>query len=77
MKQLITFLSTIFVSTYCFAGISDSGLSAGSTQLKALNSAWKTQLPNHLQQSKNDITMVYGGEDVSRRPTLDPRSTTA
>lgn len=76
MKQLMTLVSAILVSTCTFA--IGSGLSAGSPQLKALSSAWKTQQSStNLQAIKNDITMGYGGADVSRRPTLDPHSTTA
>jgi hypothetical protein len=76
MKQLTTLVCAALISTCTFA--TGSGLSAGSPQLKALSSAWKTQQSSaNLQLSKDDITMGYGGADMSRRPTIDPRSTTA
>lgn len=77
MKRFILFVFTIVMSTQGFSFMTHASLVNESSQLKALGSVWKTPMASHLPQTKNDITMVYGGADISRRPTLDPRSTTA
>jgi|GEM_PF-5813174 len=71
MKQFIASVIALLLSANGFANITSP------SPLKALGSAWKTPAAHQIQQTKNDITMVYGGADISRRPTLDPRSTTA
>lgn len=79
MKQLFTLISIVLVSTCSFAGVSPTGLGKNSPQLNALGSAWKmqTQSAIHPAQTTNDLMMVYGGADVSRRPTLVPHLATA
>jgi hypothetical protein len=74
MKRFIALVGMVLVSSCCFANIPQS------SQIKALANAWKTKQTTTMssnQQLKNDLMMVYGGADISRRPTLDPRSTTA
>ncbi len=62
MRKLMTMLTAILVSTVSFA----APLDKHSAQLKTLGSAWKMQ-QNHPQTlDKNDITMGYGGEDLSK-----------
>jgi len=77
MKQLILLVGTCLISASSFADVSSSGLAKGSSQLNALGSAWKTYSSVQPKQNSNDITIVYGGADISRRPTLDPHTTTA
>ena len=72
MKQLLTFAAALLVSTYSFADINSTGFGKNSPQLKALGSAWKSSAQTtNLNNVKNDLTIVYGGEDVAPgRPTL-------
>ena len=67
MRQLLLLVSAILVGTYCFATTLPSGLS----------SAWKTYQAISAKQDKNGITMVYGGADISRRPTIVAHTATA
>jgi hypothetical protein len=76
MKQLILLVTAFLISAASFADVS-SGLSKGSSQLKALGSAWKSYSSIQPKPNSNDITIVYGGADVSRRPTLVPHTATA
>ncbi len=71
-NKLVIMVSALLISTGGFADINSH-----SAQLKALGSAWKTKQSVNSQQTKNDITMVYGGADVSRRPTLVSHIATA
>ncbi len=73
MKSFILLVGALLISSISFANA--SGLSKGSPQLNALGSAWRAH-PS-VKESPNDITIVYGGEDVSRRPTLASRITIA
>jgi hypothetical protein len=70
MKNTILFVGVLLISTCTFA-------STQALSLKALGSAWKTKQSIQPKQDKNDITIVYGGADISRRPTLVPHTTTA
>lgn len=76
MKQVTLFIGTILMSALCFANPQTS-LSKNSPQLNALGSAWKTAQSTHAIEGTNDITMVYGGADISRKPTLVFHSATA
>jgi hypothetical protein len=67
MKRLLTLT---LVAVFGFTNAQASGFSKNSTQLNALGSAWKTQQAAP-KQDKNDLTIVYGGEDLDPgRPTL-------
>lgn len=55
---------------------SASSMAAQPAKLDALGSAWKNKSVIQPQHN-NDITIVYGGADISRRPTLVPHTTTA
>jgi hypothetical protein len=72
MRQLIMLVAAMLMSSYSVADVQSSGLSKNSPQLNALGSAWKTPQSMPSQKSKNDITMVYGGEDIdfSRKPSI-------
>ncbi len=76
MKSLILFVGIILISSTSFASISSSSLSKDSAQLHALGSAWKTYSSLRPSPNTNDITIVYGGADVSRRPTAPYITTT-
>lgn len=69
MKKTILFIGALLISTCGFATME-------SSQLKALGSAWKSKQSIH-PKKEEDITIVYGGADISRRPTLVPHTTTA
>lgn len=76
MKRLILLAATVLVSTCGFAN-EPATLSKNSPQLKALGSAWKATQGISLKDNKNDITIVYGGEDISRRYTIVSHTATA
>lgn len=81
MKQLVTLIATSFVtiamSNSSFGGVQYSSLVKNSPTIKALGMAWKSQQFLHAKQNKDDIHMVYGGEDVSRRFTIVSHTATA
>lgn len=64
MKQLILLVGAFLISATSYA---DTGAS-----LNSLGSAWKAESHMHAQKDPNDITMVYGGQDISNRPTVAP-----
>jgi len=70
MKKLTLLIAALVVSTCSFA---NEGLSKNSPQLNALGSAWKSHPAQVLNQ--HDLTMGYGGADISRRPTLAMHTT--
>jgi hypothetical protein len=63
MKQVIVLAVSCLVSSFTFAA---------KQPLDALNSALRTPHPSTSASLKDpkDITMGYGGEDVSRRPSI-------
>lgn len=67
MKKLFLTLSLVFVSTMLFAYPS----------LHDLGNAWKNAPSIKAKEDKNDITIVYGGKDISLRPSLQKQSTIA
>lgn len=71
MKTTLMLIGALLISSTSFAG----DLTKNSASMQALRSAWKAQPTMHT--SPNDITMVYGGEDISRKPTLAFHTTTA
>lgn len=71
MKQFVVLVGAVLIGSNSFAGIQAVDLSKTSRPLESsLGSAWHTQQNIHLKQDKNDITMVYGGQDVSPKPTI-------
>lgn len=68
MKQIVVLAVATLVSTFCFAA---------NHSLDALGNAWKSHHSTNGASLKDpkDITIVYGGEDVSHRPTLSMRTT--
>jgi hypothetical protein len=71
MKKIIMVLGALLATTTSFANVPSSSLNKGSVGLKALSSAWKTDANAATPQSHKDaIEMVYGGQDVSGKPTL-------
>lgn len=66
MKKIFLLVAAILVSS---SSLADTAFSKNSPQLNSLGSAWKSH--HSMQLNQNDITIVYGGEDVSsHRPTL-------
>jgi hypothetical protein len=68
MRKMILLVGILLTSTGSFA--------MQPAQLNTLGSAWKAK-PVVQPKHNNDITIVYGGADISRRPTLVPHTTTA
>lgn len=65
MKKLIFLIATCFVSAHCLADVPTP--QHKSPLLNNLSLAWKNQQSMHAKEDKNDITIVYGGEDVARK----------
>lgn len=77
MNQLLMLVVAMALCTASFADMQSSGFSKNSPQLKALSSSWTTHQAAP-RQDKNDLTMVYGGEDVDpSKPTVSKYTTTA
>lgn len=72
MKQITLFIGTLLMTTLSFANSSGSQASLGAK----LGSTWKSH-KGQPQSTRNDLTIVYGGEDMSNRPSLALHSTTA
>lgn len=70
MKQAILFVALLTVSMFCYAN-------TASPLAEKLGTAWKTQQSLHAKEDKNDITIVYGGADISAKPSLTFSSTLA
>lgn len=68
MRKMILLLGILLAST--------ASMAMQPAKLDALSSAWKAK-PLVQPKHNNDITIVYGGADISRRPTLVPHTTTA
>ncbi|HEX4044347.1 MAG TPA: hypothetical protein VHZ76_01610 [Gammaproteobacteria bacterium] len=75
MKKSLVIAGMVLMSV-CGLSIASSGLNKNSTQLKSLGQAWKTHSSVQINQ-QDEINMVYGGADISRRPTLALHMTTA
>jgi hypothetical protein len=73
MKKLIFIVAAIVFATSSFADVQSLG--RNSQQMNALNAAWTAKQATHPIQSKDDITIVYGGADISNRPTLNLHTT--
>jgi hypothetical protein len=67
MKRFITIALMAGISTCGFAMTSSADKS--SQQLSSIGSAWKAYRSVQPKESKNDIEMVYGGEDI-KNPAL-------
>lgn len=59
MKRFVAAIAILSFSTFTYA----------MTNIQDLSHAWKTEQTLHAKQDKNDITIVYGGADVSGRQT--------
>ncbi|MBV9576143.1 MAG: hypothetical protein JO149_05935 [Gammaproteobacteria bacterium] len=59
MKQFILFVSTVLFSAYSFADKPVTNLSS------SLGAAWKAQSSLHAKLNSHDLTIVYGGADIS------------
>lgn len=69
MKQsLFVIVGAVLLSSSSFANVAPS--IDQNSSLQALSSAWKSQNSTAVASTKGSIDMVYGGEDISRRPTL-------
>lgn len=60
MRKLILGIITLSIATFTYAA---------SSNLSTLGSAWKAQHTKELKPG-HDINIVYGGEDVSNKPSL-------
>ncbi|TAK77289.1 MAG: hypothetical protein EPO11_02825 [Gammaproteobacteria bacterium] len=60
MRKIILLVSTILVSTCSFADVPPA----------ALGAIWKKLPSTQPKQDKNDLTIVYGGEDVSHESAV-------
>ena len=76
MKKTIMLFTALLLGTSCFALISQAG-SNKAGKLNALGSQFQASESAILKQHEDRITMVYGGADVSRRPTLATHTLTA
>lgn len=72
MKQIALMIGTLLMTTVSFANSSGNQASLGAR----LGTTWKSH-QGQPQSTRNDITIVYGGEDVSKTPTLAFRTATA
>lgn len=71
MKQVMMFLLALIFVSSAVANVSPTGLSKGSAQLNALTNSFKSNSHQGTATlSKNDITMGYGGIDISQRGIL-------
>ncbi len=61
MKRMFTLMCGIIL-----ASVAHANFSKGSNQMNSLSSAWKKSATQHAQ-SKNDMGMVYAGDDVASR----------
>ena len=73
MKQLLVLIVTFIMASYSFAATNSNN---DSVSLKDLSLAWKNQQYMHAKEDKNDITIVYGGADVSRKSPFFQHTTT-
>lgn len=69
MKRLVTVVLVAGMSTCGFATAPTSNANKSSQQLSSLGTAWKSYRTLQPKENKNDIEMVYGGEDV-KNPSL-------
>lgn len=70
MKKTILTLCALALGSHALA----AGFSKGSDQLNAVGSAWKSQPSTSVQRqemvSHHDMTIVYGGQDISTKTTV-------
>ena len=76
MRLIITLLTFILISSISYAE-EPTTVNHTASMLHALSTAWKNYSSFVPVQRKNDIAMVYGGADISRRPTLASHTTVA
>lgn len=67
MKKTLAIASILLFSMNSFADTSSAtGLTKNSPQLKALGAAWNAQRSSQSLENKDDLTIVYGGPDITR-----------
>lgn len=66
MKQLLLIISAVLISSSGFAA-----------PVNTLGNAWKSYHALHPKQDKNDVEMVYGGEDVSAKNIITQQAAVA
>jgi hypothetical protein len=64
MKRLLLVVGAFIFSAHCFA------ITTSSTLGKSFSSAFKNQHSMPVKSGSN-LMMVYGGQDISHKPTLD------
>lgn len=65
-------VGVFLISNVSFADIQQSKVS----KIKSLSSAFKNAQSLSAKKNQNDITMVYGGKDISLKPSIIPSTTT-
>lgn len=75
MKPFILLVAAFIASTNCLAN--SSSITKRSPFLNALGSAWSSQQGINLQTNEHGTSIVYGGTDISRKPTLVLHTATA
>jgi len=65
MKKIVLLVSTLLIGSACLAADNTD-----KSKIDTLGAAFKARETTILQQHQDRIIMVYGGADVSRRPTL-------
>ena len=74
MRKLILGIVTLSIATLSYAALSNQGNSTPT--LRALGAAWKAQQTHDLKPG-HDINIVYGGEDVSSKASLNTQTAIA
>lgn len=70
MKKLFIIVTFIMVSTYSFADIQSLQLT-DPTKIKKLGQAWHINQSIKPQPITDDMTIVYGGADISHKQVLN------
>ncbi|MBA3661177.1 MAG: hypothetical protein H0W64_05595 [Gammaproteobacteria bacterium] len=69
MRKFILILSALLI---CFANAAFAANLDTHSKLNSLGSSWKTYQSITPKEDKNDINIVYGGQDISLKPHFSP-----
>lgn len=69
MKRILTVVIIAGMSTCGFAAAPTSSANKSSQLSNSMSTAWKSYRTLQPKENKNDIEMVYGGEDI-KSPAL-------
>lgn len=70
MKKIISLVAISIISSFSYANPTDS-------KLNDLGAVWKNYPNAAPEKYEHDLNIVYGGQDISLRPTLGKNSTFA